>query len=89
MSAPHPPDSFFVPNDKLAVEVVQVLGEMGFRVPEDIGVAGLETMEFLYAPTIPLSSASFDNLTLVREACTLLLNWIQHQQKLRKPSEFP
>ncbi len=78
MSEPHPPDSFFVPNDKLAVEVVQVLGEMGFRVPEDIGVAGLENMEFLYTPGLPLTSASFDNLALVREACSLLLKWIEH-----------
>lgn len=89
MSASHPPDSFFVPNDKLAVEVVQVLGEMGFRVPEDLGVAGLENMEFLYAPTIPLTSASFDNLTLVREACALLLNWIQHPEEPPETIKIP
>lgn len=83
MSQPYHPDAFFVPNDKLAVEVVQVLGEMGFRVPEDIGVAGLENMEFLYTSGIPLTSASFDNLALVREACSLLLDWIEH------PSEQP
>ena len=78
MLHPHHPDAFFVPTDKLAVEVVQVLAEMGFRVPEDIGIAGLENMEFLYAPGIPLTSASFDNLALVRKACALLLDWIEH-----------
>ena len=81
MSNPRHPEAFFVPNDKLALEVIQVLAEMGFRVPEDIGIAGLENMEFLYRPTLPLTSASFDNAALVREACSLLLNWIDHPQK--------
>lgn len=83
MESQQPPDSFFVPNDKLAVEVIQELSKLGFRVPEDIGVAGLENLEFLYGSTVPLTTATFDHKVLVEEACTLLLKMID------RPSEPP
>lgn len=83
MSAQQHPDSFFVASDKLAVELIQELADMGFRVPEDIGVAGLENMEFFYGRVAPLTTAAFDNKALVREACSLLLNMID------RPSETP
>lgn len=78
MSSKPRPDALFVPNDLLAVEVIRELSKKGVEVPTDIGVAGLENQEFFYGSTVPLTTASFDNRALVREACALLLNMICH-----------
>lgn len=77
MSVPDHPDALFSPNDKMAIEIIQELSSMGFRVPDDIGVAGLENQEFFYGSNPPLTTASYDNEMLAREACTLLLRMIE------------
>lgn len=83
------PDTIFAASDKLAVEVIQELEDAGFRVPGDIGVAGLENMEYLYGRTAPLTTASFDNRKLVKASCALLLKMISHPGAVHKPQKLP
>lgn len=78
MSSEPRPEALFISNDLLAVEVIRELSKKGVEVPADIGVAGLENLEFFYGSTVPLTTASFDNQKLMHEACTLLLNMIRH-----------
>lgn len=89
MTGKRRPEAFFVSCDKLAVELIHELSDMGFRVPDDIGVAGLENTEYLYGNTVPLTTASFDNTTLVNEACSLLLNMVNHPGRALSSVKVP
>ena len=75
--------AFFASNDKLAVELIHELNLLGIPVPEEVKVAGLENLEYLYSTFPSLTTAAFDNVELVRAACALL------QKMMNNPGKNP
>jgi DNA-binding LacI/PurR family transcriptional regulator len=77
MSIPDPPTAIFAANDLMALQVMDKVIEMGYRVPEDVSVLGFDN--------IPIASHQRINLTTVdiqinrgaRETVLNLINLIE------------
>jgi LacI family transcriptional regulator len=77
MSIPNPPTAIFAANDLMALQVMDKVLEMGYRVPEDVSVIGFDN--------IPIASHQRINLTTVdiqinrgaRETVLNLINLIE------------
>ena len=50
------PTAFFADNDIVAIYAIRVFRELGYRIPEDISIAGFDNIAFLEALDPPLTS---------------------------------
>lgn len=67
------PEALMVANDKMAVEVLDFLHNLGIRVPEDISVGGLEDMSCSRNSRPPLTTAAYDRSELMKATFNMLL----------------
>lgn len=67
------PLALFALDDHRAAEVSAVCQEQGWRVPEDIAVAGVGNYEFVCeAASVPLTSVDLGEADVIQRACELL-----------------
>ncbi len=75
-----PPDAVFCMNDLMALGAMSVLHEMGYRIPEDVAVIGIDDIEdgrFTYPA---LSTVAPDKDAMARVTVSLLLDRIKGQR---------
>lgn len=70
------PDAIACYNDEIAYKTVELLGEMGFRVPEDISVTGFDDSYLAEACPVRLTTARHPKQELGREAASLVLGLV-------------
>lgn len=68
------PDSIICYNDGMAMSLIEALYKRGFRIPEDIAVAGFDNLEIGRNVTPSLSTVDFPIYEMGRTAMNLLLD---------------
>lgn len=68
------PDAFVCYNDRLALDTISVLRRLQIRVPEDVAVTGLDTLEFGQNTSPVLTSVTFPIDKLGEKAVELLFD---------------
>lgn len=68
------PDSVICYNDRMAVSLMEALYKRGFRIPEDIAVAGFDDLEIGRNITPSLSTVTFPIYEMGQAAMSLLLD---------------
>ncbi len=78
-------------NDSIAMGVIRVLQESGWRVPEDISVAGFDDISLQHGFSPSLTSVSFPRQEMGRRAIELLCEQIENseQSTLNTVEAFP
>ncbi|MDD2362155.1 MAG: GntR family transcriptional regulator [Oscillospiraceae bacterium] len=56
LSLPEPPDALFCVNDRTAVDTYNALTKMGFRIPEDIALAGFDNLSIAAGNPVPITT---------------------------------
>ena len=67
-----PPEAIIAPNDQTALGIIAELKNRGFRVPEDVSVAGFDNIEIGAYFDPPLTSIGFDNGTFADKVWELM-----------------
>lgn len=85
------PDAFVCYNDKLALDTISLLREYQIRVPEDVAVTGLDTLEFGQRTTPVLTSVTFPIDRLGEKAVELLSDLFHGKQvaEVSQVNAFP
>jgi LacI family transcriptional regulator len=89
LSLPERPTAIFSANDLSAIRVVEVAGELGLRVPEDVSVAGFDNVPEAANATPPLTTVAQPLHQMGAEAVRLLLGLLSgdtHEEHLRLPA---
>lgn len=73
----HIPSAIFVDNDTMAIGVLQVLKEMGIRVPSEMAVVGGDSIELSTVMTPTLTSIELPIYEISRTAVRLLIDLIE------------
>jgi LacI family transcriptional regulator len=73
------PDSVIAINDIMALGAKRALQELGYRIPDDISVAGYDDVIFSSVSEIPLTSVKQDIPSISRETVNLLMEKIQRK----------
>jgi DNA-binding LacI/PurR family transcriptional regulator len=73
------PTALFVASDVLAIKVMEVIREMGMRIPEDVAVAGFDDILMSAHAVPPLTTVRQPSDEIGRRAATLLLELIDGQ----------
>jgi DNA-binding LacI/PurR family transcriptional regulator len=76
LALPNPPDALFCFNDVLALGAMRALYEAGYRVPDDVAVAGFDDIEDARFATPSLTTIAPDKRALGRMAVSLLMGRI-------------
>lgn len=91
-STPEPPTAIFVASDVVAIGVMSMAHQLGFRVPEDIAVVGFDDIPWARYLTPPLTSARLPAAELGQKAGDTLLACIsggcRAQQKIILDTEL-
>lgn len=72
LALPAPPTAIFVSNDEAAMGVLSAIHAAGFRVPEDISVAGFDDIPFAEAFDPPLTTIRQPRLAMGEQAMAML-----------------
>ncbi|HWC82926.1 MAG TPA: LacI family DNA-binding transcriptional regulator [Pseudonocardiaceae bacterium] len=80
LSLPEPPTAIFAANDISAIAVVEVAGEMGLRVPEDLSVVGFDNIPESALNSPPLTTVNQPIRTMGQRAIELLVQLIRGEQ---------
>ena len=83
MHAKNAPDAFVCRNDPTAAQLVQTLGQLGFKVPDDVRVAGFDDGEIARLLNPPLTTIRQPVGTLAATAVASLV------QRIRDPGLAP
>lgn len=75
-----PFDSVFCTSDGKALYVMRALHEYGFRIPDDIGVAGFDNIDISSFMEPPLTTVSQSPYETGRLACHSLINQIEYKR---------
>ncbi|MBD3674059.1 MAG: substrate-binding domain-containing protein [Planctomycetaceae bacterium] len=76
-------------NDQYAIATLKAIHTLGFSVPEDIAVIGVDDSETSRLHSIPLTSIHPPNLEIGYEATRLLMRLTEHKRLGRKIVEVP
>lgn len=85
------PDGVFCANDLLAIGLINELGRLGVRVPEDIAVVGYDDIELAASAAVPLTTIRQPRRELGWEAAELAMAEVgegrshQHRQVVLRP----
>ena len=74
------PDGIFAINDLTAAEALNIIKDMGLKVPEDIAVVGFTNGQISNLTNPTLSSVEQHGYEIGKEAATLLINRIEKQE---------
>jgi LacI family transcriptional regulator len=69
-----PPDAVFCYNDQGAAGAMKAILEVGFRIPEDVGIVGCGNLHFAEYFSVPLTSVDQDVAAIGRHAGKLALS---------------
>ncbi|SDY96515.1 DNA-binding transcriptional regulator, LacI/PurR family [Amycolatopsis xylanica] len=72
LSLPEPPDAVFCFNDMLAIGALRTAAERGFRVPDDIAIAGFDNTEESAYSLPSLTTIAPDKAAIARAAVDLI-----------------
>lgn len=75
-----PFDAIFCTSDGKALYVMRALHEHGYRIPEDIGVAGFDNIDISSVMQPPLTTVSQSPYESGRLACSSLINQIEYKR---------
>jgi LacI family transcriptional regulator len=75
------PDALFALNDALALSTLEVLYELGIRVPDDVALMGMGDLPFTAYAGVSLSTMKEPIEEMGREAAKLMLELIAHPGK--------
>lgn len=70
------PDSIICYNDRMAISLIDILYKQGYRVPNDIAIAGFDNLEVAQNIQPTLSTVTFPIYEMGQKAMELLLNAI-------------
>lgn len=73
----NPPTAVFAYNDYMAIGVLDALGRLGVRVPEDAAVVGFDDIEMTGLPGVSLTTVTQKKETMGRLAVDVLLDRIK------------
>ncbi|MFD2922380.1 LacI family DNA-binding transcriptional regulator [Halobacillus naozhouensis] len=74
------PDAVFVVTDRMAIGAMEYLKEQGYRIPEDIAVAGIGASALSKYVTPSLTTIEYHNKEAGRKAAGILLAQMKNQQ---------
>ena len=77
LQSDNPPSAIFVCNDVVAASLYRVLKSMGYKIPEDISVAGYEGVYLGRVVDPPLTTISSPIREMGRRSCELLIDKIE------------
>ena len=72
-----PPTAFVVSNDLVAIDLVETLGELGFRVPEDVSVVGFDDIALAGLRRVSLTTVAQPREMLADVGASILLERIE------------
>jgi LacI family transcriptional regulator len=78
LAGENPPTALFAVNDTFAVELVHVLGEAAFRVPQDVSVVGFDDDPTAARCQPPLTTVGFGKRDFGAESARMVLNRLAH-----------
>ena len=73
LALPHPPSAIFAGNNLLTLGALRAIHERGLRIPEDIGLAAFDEMEWMYFVKPALTVVAQPTYDVGRTAVELLL----------------
>lgn len=79
------PTAVFAWSDEVAIQMVRVLKERGFRVPEDVSVIGFDSTDVCDHTDPPLTSVRQPIYSMAVEALTLLTRMIEGAETEARP----
>lgn len=68
-------------NDEVAVEIIQILREKGYRVPEDISIIGYDDSVHAIASEVKLTTLSHPKAKMGEDAAKWLIDTIENNEK--------
>lgn len=81
MSMPVPPDAIFAANDPMATGAMQGIKEMGFKIPQDVGVVGFSNWSYGSLLEPSLTTVDQPGFEMGQEAARLLIRQIELADK--------
>jgi LacI family transcriptional regulator len=88
LDLPHPPTAIFAANDLSALAALQVAGEHGLRIPEDLSIIGFDDIPAAAQSTPPLSTVRQPLHEMGAHAVKMLLGLLAGEE-VESPGEFP
>lgn len=73
------PDAIYAASDNIALGAIKALKELGYRVPEDVGVVGFDNIELTKYTSPSLTTISQDKVMIGREAAKHLIALINKE----------
>ncbi len=80
LAGQQPPTAIFAVNDTLAVELVHVLIESGFRVPQDVSVVGFDDDPIAVRCQPPLTTVGLGKRDFGAESARMVFNRLAHPE---------
>jgi LacI family transcriptional regulator len=77
LRGPAPPTAFVVSNDLVAIDLVETLGVLGFRVPDDVSVVGFDNIALAGLARVSLTTIAQPRETLADVGASILLERIE------------
>lgn len=81
LSAEDRPDALFAVSDVLAIGALRALGEAGLKSPEDMALVGFDNIAEASYTTPSLTTVGQPMRKMGQEACRMLIQRIEHQDK--------
>jgi LacI family transcriptional regulator len=85
--AADPPSAIFCSTDMLALLCMDIAASMGFRIPDDVSVAGIDNIRIAAHPFIRLTSAGHAKFNLGEIAVEQLIELIEQQEGVRENAQ--
>ncbi len=76
-TSPKLPTAFFADNDMIALGAMKALREMGYRIPEDVSVAGFDDLPFSEISTPALTTLRVPNREMGKMAVRRISEMIE------------
>ncbi len=73
LARPNRPTALFCGNDSIAVTVMEILGGMGVRIPQELSLAGFDNIDRVAYLPVPLTTVAQDFFEIGRMAGKILL----------------
>ena len=81
LNLPNPPTAVFAANDILAIGAMQTAQELGWHIPEDISIIGMDNILASEVTSPPLTTVAKPKYEIGAQAAKLLLEQLQHPEK--------
>lgn len=85
----NPPTAIVASNDYIALNIMSVASNLGYKIPDDISIAGFDGLSISYLMTPKLSTVAQNYLAMGQTSITLLAQMIKNPQKKIEKVEIP